>query len=490
MALALHFLSGAGRHWCINMDNFPRSRFLANVCHGFAPNRVGICGAWKFSSIAFALIIFPALSVFGADNLAKTGLQEKLEARSAKQVNYGSRSAELAHRFLLQADQSGAGLEKFVSDEQIVGEGFINAFLDAVKMGQSIAHETPPTNKNFPRLLADSLGLFSSAVASPSSKSEVAEKQSGETPIKSEKLKKEVAADSSSQELGSAGKKTEPLSHKTFIHGGVRSLRSYNITKNTDGNFELGEKSSATPAYVELVYWNAFVTDAKRRANFRNISPSKPGDLPLKEKNSTNDERWALFDSGSANTWDTQARFGYTFVDKDHNAASAIAGSGDFSAEITLSKLIYYNAEDDGAYSVGLDLSYGLLTDSVSREAHHRGFLGPSFNVAFGVGSAGKEGLLSLRVGAAGIDTVSFMDDHSTLLKEHRGYAAYDWKIFGALEAEAIYPVGDSLFVLGARIYSARKERGIPSTWSLSLGYSQPIENIIKLLPGSASENK
>lgn len=267
------------------------------------------------------------------------------------------------------------------------------------------------------------------------------------------------SAPESNASVGAVSVSTHSDRLRSFFHVGVRSVSAYSLTKGTNAagatTYTLGNKASETPAFFEYVYWNTLVGNGQVSRDPKSFK-----------------EFW------KENHWDGQVRFGYTYRDDKDISAAAVVGSGDFNAEVTLSKLFY--AVPKPLSTFGLDLSYGLVTDTSSIKAHHRGFIGPSITAEIPGASPGSPtGIFNMRVGVAGIDAVHYIDPVGNEIISRRGRPSYNWHRFGAVEVEALYPLGaDALVTLGARIYSAQQDKDIPSSWTLYLGYSKPVGKV------------
>jgi hypothetical protein len=280
-----------------------------------------------------------------------------------------------------------------------------------------------------------------------------------------------------------------------FFHTGVTLVNPYQITA-TAGN------STATPptkptlsvapssgtdtnVFLEFELANRWAWNAQRQEN---VSSEEPG---------------KRFHFLQPYQWDVEGNIGYTFTKSSTSTASTpagsssttpatnlagdantIVGSGNFSADLDLSKpLVFYRSEgDDYDFSVGPAVAYGVVTDRSALKAHPRFFWGGVYTAALRdpFGSVDPDNkprkiLLNFRGGWAQIDAVHFMPDPGTtnsfttnnIFSTNNNLPLFFRNRVNAFETELLYPVKSSTFItFGSRVYSGVS----PNPWSVQIG--------------------
>ncbi|MDP3070149.1 MAG: hypothetical protein Q8N18_07670 [Opitutaceae bacterium] len=277
----------------------------------------------------------------------------------------------------------------------------------------------------------------------------------------------------------------------SFIHAGVRLLSPYKFTftpanaaTNTPakGTLETAGKDD-TASFIEFVYSN--------RAAW---SPLWLKDL------SENNSRMA----GAGKGWfgeflgnfDFETRLTYNFS-KASSDATAIVGTGDFGAEVSIARLFagtfqLHDKQDwkKGGWSIAPEVSYGVVTDRGSFDARQRLFGGAGYTVSYNLGGQDARWLLfHARLGAAKVESLKFVNDTTREVELIRGNLPhYRFHRTVAFEADVLYPLSrDAHLTFGGRVYSSVR----PNSWTLYMGYTTPISKIMKgLFPnfGDASE--
>lgn len=271
------------------------------------------------------------------------------------------------------------------------------------------------------------------------------------------------------------------------VHAGAYLLNPYKVINSGGNTNSLQTGDVDVSAYISFDWNNIWAFSKTRRE--RSSFGSNTKNRTLRSGIGQNDgQSWY-------DPIDFQGRIGYTFgkSDKTTPSASTVLGSGEIFSEIALTYNLYrrldVNVVEKGseysnvesAHSMGVMLSYGVVTDRPVFEVHHRVFGGLSYNWATKMnilksGETIREALLSIRGGLAGIEGVSFISGSSTQLKPGRGtLPEYKQHLVGALETEALIPVGEKTFlILGSRIYGGRD----PGLWTAYIGVTRPISDL------------
>jgi hypothetical protein len=258
-----------------------------------------------------------------------------------------------------------------------------------------------------------------------------------------------------------------------FIETGAYLLNPYKIDPGTR---ELQTGDMEASIYLQINYANiwAFTPNRRQRLIDEALGVSR---------NATNGgvSTWLGFDGAI----DLQAKMGFVFQGDDTPTASTVVGSGDFMSEVTVGYLFYRDLRLNAAttvpnditlaQSVGIDISYGAVTDRAAFDVHHRFFVGPSYCAAIAMGD-GREGLIHFRLGGAAIETVSFANQTTLEVEYERGHPKYDLEWALAFEAEAYLPVmKQSFLIFGTRIYGGPD----PNMWTAYIGLTRPLDNIV-----------
>jgi hypothetical protein len=277
------------------------------------------------------------------------------------------------------------------------------------------------------------------------------------------------------------------------LNTGVILLSPYSLTTNgivgDSTNRRRLEKNDGTEAkfFVDLAVNYVWAWDTERRARFANeTTPNKSGDYDGFE--------WNEF------PLDVQAHISYYAIDDKETTVSAIIGSGSFGAEVTLGIPVYralythgrtstadfgYD-RTDSVHWVGLVASYSAVTDADAFDVHDRLLLGIGYRAAFRTqvkdseSKRHREAVLSITGGAAGVETIKFLNDGTREIQlHHEDIPKYRTSAAFALEAEVYYPVTSSLSaVMGTRIYSGLD----PNTWNAYFGLTVPLDKLVEIL--------
>ncbi len=302
-------------------------------------------------------------------------------------------------------------------------------------------------------------------------------------------------------------KSTNYINGHISLNSGLILLNPYRLTTNgltgdTTGRRAI-DKGDGTQAkfFIDLAVNYVWAWDTARRERFaEELNKAGGGGLFLWQKNG---KRWE-----GAIPLDIQTHISYYAKDSSDTTASAIVGSGNFGGEVTLGLPIYralytkngsnpkntksedlYN-ETESVHWFGVVGSYSGVTDSESFNVHSRYLLGVGYRAAYpsfgGFGDSDskngerpREFVLSVTLGAAGVDSVQFLNNTSREIKMHHGDVPdYTVKPTFALEMEAYYPLNSSLSaVLGSRLYPNLD----PGMWNAYAGVTIPLDKIAAL---------
>jgi hypothetical protein len=262
-----------------------------------------------------------------------------------------------------------------------------------------------------------------------------------------------------------------------FIHAGVRLVSPYKTkvegsAPNAKGTLESAGKTD-TANFLEFVYsnrgaWSSYWLDRLGRSESEARGPLRH----------------------VASAFDLDTRLTYNFSESKANA-TAIAGTGEFGGEVTLTAPILSNVNfylhdpkdwRKGGWSLAPEFSYGVVTNRGAFDAIERKFFGLGYTAShnFGAASDPRWVRLHLALGKADVDTVMLVDEKSRDIALIRGTLPhYRKERRKAFEADVIFPVGkDTHITFGGRVYDGRQ----PASWSLHLGYTQPIGNLLGAL--------
>jgi hypothetical protein len=259
-----------------------------------------------------------------------------------------------------------------------------------------------------------------------------------------------------------------------FIETGAYLLNPYKIDPDTQ---ELEPGDTEASVYVQVNYANIWAFTPNRRQRLLEEPCLGVG----RDSTPSGVSTWLGFDGAI----DLQAKMGFVFQGDDTPTASTVVGSGDFMSEVTFSYLFYRDlrlntatavANDINlAQSVGIDISYGAVTDRAAFDVHHRLFIGPSYCAAIAMGD-GRESLIHFRLGGAAIETVSYLNSTTREVEFERGYPKFSLEWALAFEAEAYVPVmKQSFLIFGTRIYGGPD----PNLWTAYIGLTRPLDNIV-----------
>ena len=255
---------------------------------------------------------------------------------------------------------------------------------------------------------------------------------------------------------------TGPVS---FIHGGVRLLSPYKFRFDATAGKGFLDKAggSDTATFIEYVYANRMAW------NPRWLSMAK-------------DHDWAR---PAPSNFDLETRLTYNFS-KSSTDATAIAGSGDFGAEVSVNHPFVFKLHDpanwaQGGWSLGPELSYSVTTERDTFDAHKRFFYGLGYTLSYNLdGKNTRWLLLQARLGGADVDSVTFLSNTSHEVEIANGdLPRYSPQRATAFETDVIYPLSkDSHLTFGGRVYAGPH----PSAWTLYFGYTKSISDIAKAL--------
>lgn len=269
----------------------------------------------------------------------------------------------------------------------------------------------------------------------------------------------------------------------SFFHTGVRSLTPYKITVSGEPGAKratLDANGTSAVGYIEYVLATRWAWSPARVSNYVKDTGG-PGIENRREK-----EKALNLSPFDGRLFDVDMRVSYNFAKGSEKDTSAIVGSGDFGLEVTVSRLLARRLHQDldaneGAYSIGIDLSYGLNTDRNSFDAHERIVVGPSYTASRAQGERWL--LFTSRIGPALLDTVKFQSKATReIALEHDDVPRFRLHPAAAFEVELFYPIGtDATITLGTRAYVGVR----PAPWTVYIGYSIPISN---LFPSGSKE--
>lgn len=292
---------------------------------------------------------------------------------------------------------------------------------------------------------------------------------------------------------------TKPVTdYHAFFHTGLRMLAPYHVT----GASTVDNSSTTTGGYLEFIYTDVWAWRPKRVVAAKTSSARKQAfDNEIKRGKSLTDaataadaaeklalerdlpQPWLSAISDWSGGWDFTTRLAFNFGGGDAPSASAIAGAGDFNAEIAIDKHIVRGWVGGNAYCFNLGGTVGATTDKASLRVHPRYVYGPSFNLAFddplpSESAQPRKALFNVRAGWAYVDSARFLHGAGvpplTLRTISPGIPRFSLAKGSALEAEMFYPFGLQSFVtFGARAYRVSDDSLSP--WSIYIGITTPF---------------
>jgi len=165
--------------------------------------------------------------------------------------------------------------------------------------------------------------------------------------------------------------------------------------------------------------------------------------------------------------------------------ANAVVGSGDFGLEISLGLPWYVSQGPGYAWSIGPEISYGVITEKENFNARERGFIGPSYTGSFALDKE-RRLLWQTRGGYTLIDSLQFVDRNTREIEtDFGGRPKYSSEDAWVIETNVIYPINkDTFLTFGASVYSGVT----PNTWTAYIGYSRSITDVFGGLFGKGGQ--
>lgn len=265
--------------------------------------------------------------------------------------------------------------------------------------------------------------------------------------------------------------KIEDIDYSTkyfLLHAGAVLLNPYTLKKNqTTGNFELESTGKTdTHYYVELLYKhrNAWWKDG-------------PNDKPNNSSNSCLEvlRKWDY--------WDIDGRIGFASSNSDPSGA-VVAGAGDAYLEVSAGpSWMIPNDDNDDRISVGIEALGGLVTDKGSQSIHNYYGFGPVISVGIPFKTKSNDIEHNRKVEIVGgiykgwADMPKFKGEDTLEVEVKNKLPVFESQESVITRGEAHIPVGQAGFlIISGKYYTFLNKRGTVSPWTVSLGYTIPIE--------------
>lgn len=190
-------------------------------------------------------------------------------------------------------------------------------------------------------------------------------------------------------------------------------------------------------------------------------------------------------------------RIGYAFGDDTSASAQAIVGASDFYGRVGLGwdlarwSLATANATDTPIRgSIALEGSTLWFTNRTSNDIHQRGIFGMSASfgipIQFGADDDKAASIVEVvtRIGAVYTEIPQFVGTDDNQLELEYGFPAYDYEWGAGFDIEMNVPVTRSLGYLMLR--GSLDGALDPNRWSVAIGYTIPLEAILRGLTGNS----
>jgi len=287
-------------------------------------------------------------------------------------------------------------------------------------------------------------------------------------------------AQNNAHELDATNATLSSLFHHMAISTGAKFLSPYEI-KVTNNAATLSKTGNSTVGYLEFSAFNRFVL---------NLSPDAEDRDPAKKQGpqigfTAADEIQAP--EGPQSPWlapwahvpDWEAHIGFVFSGTSGSSnfsATTIAGGSDFYANAAIGWPFwrYTSTNDHTAMQLTLETAGGANTEKSFLAVHPNAFVGPGFQWRF-LAHDNSFGFLCARAGYGWIDIPRFTSASDTDIVVVGGLPKFDLKGSPSLGVFFAYPLGNVFLNVGADVYF----RDNPAPWSITVGTTIPVENIL-----------